>query len=389
MRPVYLDHNATTRPSPGVADAVRRGVEDLWGNPSSVHRAGQDARAGVELARASLARLIGAREREIVFTSSCTEAIDLGVRGSLEALGDRRPALVTSPVEHAAIRELADDLARRGTEVRELPVRRAGVYDLDAAREIIDGSVGVVAVQLANNETGVLQPVEELGRLCARAGAVLLADGAQWVGKLPLDVRDETGPASGVGLLAISGHKFHAPKGVGALWIRRGVRVRPRLLGTHELGRRGGTENVPGILGLGVASDEARGWLADPARRAGIASLRDRLERLVLDRVPDAVINRPPDDGDRLWNTTSIGFPGLEAETILIPLSERGVYASAGAACSSGSLEPSPVLRAMGIPDRVAHGSIRLSLGRDTTPDDVERGAEVIAGVVASLAGAG
>jgi len=404
---VYLDHNATTRPSPGVVASVRRGVEELWGNPSSVHRGGQDARAAVELARASVARLIGAKARELVFTSSCTEAIDLGVRGALESR--TRNVLVTSAVEHAAIRDLAESLRAQGTEIRELPVAPGGTYDLDAARDLIDDNVGVVAVQLANNETGTLQPVQELGRLCAQAGAVLLADGAQWVGKLPLDLsgaEDSLGGA--IDLLALSGHKFHGPKGVGALWVRRGVRVRPRVLGSQELARRGGTENVPGILGLGTAADEAAAWLSRPENLTRVAHLRDRLEELILASVPGAVVNGPPNDapdsnhrppvtvqdrspncggGGRLWNTTNIGFPGLEAEAILIPLSERGVYASAGAACSSGSLEPSPVLRAMGIPDRVAHGSIRLSLGRDTTEEEVERGAHAIAEVVLAVGG--
>lgn len=375
--PVYLDHNATTRPSDAVIEAMTRGAATLWANPSSVHRGGQNARAAIELARAQLCRLIGAKPRELTITSSSTEAIDLGVRGILEASGKR--VLVTSDVEHAAVRELADDLARTGVEIRKIPVLAGGAYDTDAARSMIDDTVGVVAVQWANNETGTIQPIRALGDLCTQHGVPLLVDGAQWVGKMPTDLAADD---LGMDLLTFSPHKFHGPKGAGALWARRGVRLRPRVLGSQELGRRGGTENVPGIMGAGVAAEEAAAWLTDPANRERVASLRDRLEARVLEALPDAVINRPADPACRLWNTTNIGFPGRQAEAILMPLSERGIFASAGAACSSGSLDPSPVLLAMGVPDRVAHGSIRLSLGRETTGEEIERAVATIAQVV-------
>jgi cysteine desulfurase len=382
--PIYLDHNATTRPSPAVIEAVARGTAELWANPSSVHRGGQNARAAIELARAKLATLIGAKPRDLVLTSSCTEAIDMGVRGVLEAGG--KNVLVTSAVEHAAVRELADDLERAGTEVRNIPVLAGGVYDTDAAAELIDNSVGVVAVQWANNETGAIQPIRALGTICTEHGVPLLVDGAQYVGKRPVKLADDD---HGIDLLALSPHKFHGPKGVGVLWARRGIRLRPRVLGSQELGRRGGTENTPGIMGAGVAADEAAAWLSDPANPARVAALRDRLEQRLLAACPDAVINRPPtaveNPATRLSNTTNIGFCGLQAESILMQLSERGdpaVLASAGAACSSGSLDPSPVLLAMGVPERIAHGSIRLSLGRETTADEVDRAAAIIAQVV-------
>ncbi len=389
---VYLDNNATTRPAPEVVEAMVSALTAAWHNPSSVHRAGQEARARVELARQAVAALIGAKPKEITFTSGGTEAIDLAVRGSILATGRR--VLVTSPVEHAAIRDLAESLKEReGVEVRWAAVDGRGVVSLDSLRKVVDASVGVVSIQWANNETGVVQPVEEIGKLCRERGVVFHCDGTQWVGKMEAGTGDagtrgrgdaERGTLSAwCDLLTFSAHKFHGPKGVGVLWARQGVRLVPRLSGVQEKGRRGGTENVPGIVGAGVAARLAAAWLRDPGERDRLARLRDRLEELVVRGAPDARVNSV--GGERLWNTTNIGFPRLEAEALLLMLSERGVCASAGAACSSGSLDPSPVLLAMGVPPEVAHGSLRFSLSRETTEAEIEEAAGIVVECVTRL----
>lgn len=389
---IYLDNNATTRPAPEVIAAMRSALEVGWGNPSSVHRFGQQARAGVELARRDVAELIGARPKEITFTGSGTEAIDLAIRGGLPASGKR--ALATTHVEHNAVRDLANWLfEREGVELRWLPIDSRGVLDLDAAAPLIDASLGLVSVQWANNETGAVQPVAALAKLCWERGVVFHCDATQWVGKMPLVVEStEASAAANVehfagDILTFSPHKFHGPKGVGVLWCRRGVKLTPSIHGTQELGRRGGTENVPGIMGAGAAAALARAWLGSPAERTRLGALRDRFESRVLELVPDAVVNGPREPGLRLWNTTNIGFPRLEAEALLLLMSEAGLCASAGAACSSGSLDPSPVLLAMGVPAIVAHGSVRFSLSRETTPDEIERAADTVASCVRRLRG--
>ncbi|MCE9589517.1 MAG: cysteine desulfurase [Planctomycetes bacterium] len=388
----YLDNNATTRPADGVADAVRQAHETLWANPSSVHRFGQAVRQRVELARASVASLIHAKDREVVFTSGGTESNNLALRGMLEpAHGDApRPLLITTRVEHSAIREPAAELEHRGVEVVYLRVDgdgRADVSDLERLlRERAPGANALVSVQWANNETGVIQPVEaiaaavEAARGAAGAGRLLLhIDATQAAGKIPVDVK-----AVSADLLTLSAHKFHGPKGVGALYIRTGVRPRPLLLGgPQERDRRGGTENSPGILGMGVAAELARTFLTDAREIARLQAMRDRFERGVLAACPGAVVNSG--SAPRLWNTSNIGFPRLEAEAILMALSERGLCASAGAACSSGSLEPSPVLLAMGIPEAVAHGSVRFSISRFTTDAEIDRALEIVPAVVARL----
>lgn len=396
---IYLDNNATTRPSPRVVSAVREAMEQAWFNPSSVHRAGQAARQGVELARAKVAALIGAKPREIVFTSSGTEAIDLCIRGVLGAARRRsnpRRVLVTSKVEHAAVRDLAQELETGGeAEIRWIPVHPGGAVNLDAAAEIIDQDVAIVSIQWANNETGVIQPVEALAGMARSAGAVFHCDATQWVGKeITHRLRDATSAiAFGFDLMTFAPHKFHGPKGVGVVWAKAGLPLRPRIIGTQELGRRGGTENVEAIIGAGVAAEEAIEWLEEPEGRERGAALRDRLEQEVLAGVPGAVVNAPPRTGPgaagRLWNTTNIGFAKLEAEAMLIALSEMGVCASAGAACSSGSLEPSPVLLAMGVPEAVAHGSLRFSLSRETTREEIDEAARAIITAVRRVAGSG
>lgn len=379
---IELDHNATTRPAPEVVEAVRRALEETWHNPSSVHRGGQAARHGVELARKSVAELIGAKPREITFTSCGTESIDLAIRGVLGAAGPGR-TLITTRVEHAAVREIARELEAQGL-TRWAPLGEGGVVDVAGLGAMLDERVRLVSVQWANNETGAIQPVREIAALCRERGVVFHCDATQRVGKLPVSVLGEGGAEAWCDLMSFSAHKFHGPKGVGVLWARGGVRLRPVLLGTQELGRRGGTENVAGIIGAGVAAELAGAWLKEERSRRELGMVRDRFETLVLGRVRDAVVNRPR-GGERLWNTSNIAFPGLEAEALLLLLSERGVNASAGAACSSGSLEPSPVLLAMGIPERLAHGSVRFSLSRESTPAEVEYAAEIVGECVEKL----
>ena len=397
---VYLDNNATTRPADEVIEAVRQAQMQTWANPSSVHRFGQLARQKVELARASVAQLIGAHPRQIVFTSGGTESNNLAIQGVVGAAKDPSGAvLITSKLEHSAIREPAEAFGKVGT-TDWLPIRTGGLIDPSSVADAIkqhagQGSPGpiLVSVQWANNETGAIQPIAQIvsavddARRALQADArgrlrvFLHVDASQAVGKIPVDVEKV-----GVDMLTLSGHKLHGPKGVGVLYVRRGLRLGRQMHGgPQELSRRGGTENVPGIIGLGVAAELAGVFLSDPAKRDVLASLRDRFERAVLGAVPDASVNGPTAPGDRLWNTSNIGFPGLEAEAILLGLSEQGVCASAGAACSSGSLDPSPVLLAMGVPEAQAHGSVRFSLSRDSIADEIDRAAVAVAEVVQRL----
>lgn len=394
---IYLDNNASTRPSDAAAQAVHVATTTLWANPSSVHRAGQEVRHALELARKELAALLGVTPKELVLTSSGTESIDLAIRGVLGAhrapnqgggpapdqggglSSPRRPNLITTPIEHSAVRELVKHLETVGVVgVRWLPLDSRAMADAEALADIIDEQTALVSIQWANNETGVIQPIERAFEICREAGVPLHCDAVQWVGKMPV------GKELPCDLLTMSAHKFHGPKGVGALWIRRGVGLVPRLLGSQEMDRRAGTENVAGILGAGVAAREAAQWLADPAPRAKLAALRDRFERSVVDRLPGARING--EGCPRVWNTTNIAFPALEAEAMLMLLSERGVAASAGAACSSGSLDPSPVLLAMGVPEKLAHGSVRFSLSRETTEAQIDEAIEIVVGAATQLA---
>jgi cysteine desulfurase len=388
-QPISLDHNATTPPSPAVIEAVRSALADHWHNPSSVHRGGQDARHRVELARAALARLLGVPPRELVLCASGTESIGMAIRGTLASTADTVPGertLITTDLEHAAVRDLAALLEKHeGLRVRTLPILPGGLVDAAALPAMLDAANPartLVSVQWANNETGVVQPVEAIGAACRARGVPFHCDGTQWVGKMP--VAGVT-PAlhEFCDLLTFSPHKFHGPKGVGGLWIRRGVRVRPVTPGSQELGRRGGTEHVAGIVGAGVAAEAAFAWLAEDAERDRLAALRDRFEDAVLSACPGAVAHGR--GHPRLWNTTNIGFPRLEAEALLLLLSEAGVYASAGAACSSGSLDPSPVLLAMGVAPEIAHGSVRFSMSRHTTPDELDRAAGIVAACVQRL----
>ncbi|MBX3358382.1 MAG: aminotransferase class V-fold PLP-dependent enzyme [Phycisphaeraceae bacterium] len=413
---IYLDSNATTRPADEVVAAMTEALTGCWHNPSSIHRPGQGARQKLELARKEVAGLIGTKPRFITFTGSGTEALDLAVRGTL-GMTTRR-TIVTTQVEHGALRGLCRSLASHGgCQVRHVGLGAGGVVDTRSLESLIDDSVALVSIQWANNETGAIHPIDAIGEICRRKGVTFHCDGTQWVGKMPTNVEAGTeagaGAAGGGGvngaaghtgadqhtsvqatwggsgrfidILTFSPHKFHGPKGVGVVYLRQGVKLAPVIHGEQELGRRGGTENVPGILGAGAAARLAKQWLADPARMAAMEALRDRFEQSLVRAVPDAVLNGPPDRRQRLWNTSNVAFPRLESEALLLLLSERGVCASAGSACSSGSLEPSPVLLACGVPPERAHGSLRFSLCRETSAEEIDHAVRIVAECVDRL----
>ncbi|MGB1124536.1 MAG: cysteine desulfurase family protein [Phycisphaeraceae bacterium] len=389
---VYLDNNATTQPLPEVADAVDEASRELWANPSSVHRFGQQVRQRIELARQSVADLINAKPRELIFTSGGTESDNLALFGVAPL---NQLTLITTRVEHAAVRDPAEFIEKQGGTVAYAKVDQDGVVSVDDLRALLGehatpDRATLVSIQWANNETGVIQPIAAIADVLKaqrehaveqgdRIKLLLHLDATQAVGKLPVDIVQ-----AGCDLLTLAAHKLHGPKGIGTLWVRRGVRLQPTHFGgAQELERRGGTENVPGILGMGVAAEHANTFVQDTAEIARLQSLRDRLEQGICQALPNTVINSG--GAERLWNTTNLGFPGIEAEAILLGLSEQGICASAGAACSSGSLDPSPVLLAMGIPEPIAHGSVRFSLSRRTTSAEIDRALEVVPKVVGRL----
>jgi cysteine desulfurase len=374
---IYLDNNATTRPLEAVVDAMRPFLTEAYANPSSVHQFGQSVRHQVECARARVARLIGAEPREIVFTSGGTESINLAVRGAL-AFHPGKRRLVTSAVEHSAVQRLGRQLAREGYEVVEIGVDADGRLDLNALADHLDEQTALVSVMWANNETGILFDVEAVAALARERGVPLHLDAVQAVGKVPVDVG-----AVPAALLSLSAHKFHGPKGAGALFVRSRTRLRPLIIGgRQERDLRGGTENVPAIVGMGVAAEDAASRPTEDVER--IRGLRDRLERGIVAAVESARViggNSP-----RVHNTSNIGFHTLQAEALLLLLSERGICASSGSACASGSLEPSHVLGAMGVDREYAHGSIRFSLSRFTTVAEIDQVIATIPELVGRLA---
>lgn len=364
MSRAYFDHNATTPPDSAVVDAMRRALIEDFGNPSSVHHFGQRAKALLDEARSSVATLIGAEPAEVVFTSGGTEADNLAIRGAAEALEPTgRRHLIASGIEHEAVLNTVKALSRRGWTVTLLPVDASGIVSPAALEAAVTRETALVSVMHANNEIGTVQPIAELASIAHGAGALMHTDAVQSVGKIPVDVR-----RLGVDLLSLSAHKINGPKGAGALWIKRGTRLVSTMTGgKHERNRRGGTENVPGIVGLGVAADLAR---KKAAGLAGLAALRDRLEREILDKVAGTLVNGARER--RVPNTTNISFDGVEAESLLIALDLEGFAVSTGSACSSGTLEPSHVLRAMGLPSHRTQNSIRFSLGAGNTDAEVD-----------------
>lgn len=375
---IYLDHNATTPVDPAVIDAVADAMRDEFGNASSVHHFGQRAKARLDDARQDLATLIGAAPTEVVFTSGGTEADNLAIRGvaeALEPLGRRH--LVTSSLEHEAVLTTMRALERRGWRVTRVAPDAQGVVHPEAIAEALTDDTALLSLMHGNNEVGTLQPVAACAALARARGILVHTDAVQTVGKVPVDVH-----ALGVDLLSLSGHKIYGPKGVGALWIRRGTRLQSAMTGgKQERSRRAGTENVPAIVGLGVAARLAAARLETDA--AHQADLRDRLEQAILARVPGTHVNGAGQP--RVPNTTNIGFEGIEAESLLIALDLDGFAVSTGSACSSGTLEPSHVLKAMGLPLHDTQNALRISLGRHTTADDLAALADALPPIVARL----
>ena len=378
MQRIYLDHNATTPLATPVVDRMTAVLRDEFGNPSSVHYFGQRAKAAIDEARSAIAALLGADPGEIVFTGSGTEGDNMAIRGAAEALEPTgRRHLVVSAIEHEAVLNTAKALSRRGWRVTHLPVDATGIVSTDDLRSALTDDTALVSVMHANNEIGTIQPIAELARIAHERRALFHTDAVQSAGKIPIDVK-----ALGVDLLSISAHKFYGPKGVGAVWIRRGLRLlSPITGGKQERGRRAGTENVAGIAGMGVAARLAREKMADEGAR--LAVLRDRLEEGVLAHVTGTTVNgaRSP----RVPNTTNISFDRTEAESLLIALDLEGVAVSTGSACSSGTLEPSHVLKAMGFPAHRTQNSIRFSLGAANTDADIDRVVAVLPGIVEKL----
>lgn len=363
MTIAYLDNNATTRIAPEVLEAMMPFLADRYGNPSSMHTFGGGVRKEIDRARGQVAALLGAEPEEIIFTGCGTESDNAAILSSLAA-DARRPQIVTTRVEHPAVLGLCKRLEKEGHQVSWLGVDAQGMLDIAEVRRSVRDSTGVVSAMYANNETGVVFPVEEIGAVAKAAGAFFHVDAVQAVGKIPLDMR-----RSAIDYLALSGHKLHAPKGVGALYIRKGTKFSPFIVGGHqEMGRRGGTENVASIVGLGAACALAAKHMDEENTR--VRKLRDRLEKALIEKAPDARPNGHP--VHRLPNTTNISFSYVEGEAILLRMNELGICASSGSACTSGSLEPSHVLRAMGVPYTSAHGSVRFSLSRYTTEKEVD-----------------
>lgn len=374
MRSLYLDHNATTPVRPEAASAMAECLEGPPGNPSSLHRFGRDAARARELARARVARAAGCEAEEVVFTSGGTEADNLALRG---ALSEGRRHLVTVATEHEAVLQTVEALEAGGMEATVLPVREDGRADPDDVAAALRRDTALVSVMAANNETGVLQPIDAIGRLCRDRGVLFHTDAVQLFGKLPFALR-----SLAVDLVSISSHKIGGPKGVGALCVKRGVALRPLVTGgSQERRLRPGTENLPGIVGFGKAAELADLELAREAPR--LAALRDRLEQGVLRVAPGARVNGAP--SPRLPNTSNVSFPGLDGETLLMALDLEGVAVSTGAACNAGAAEPSHVLLAMGRSREEAGGSLRFSLGRTTQEAEIDETLDVLARVIARL----
>jgi cysteine desulfurase len=377
---IYLDYNATTPVDPAVLDAMLPYLAENFANASSVHSPGQRARAAVDEARESVARLIGAKPAEIVFTGGGTEADNLAVFGAVGASKGPRKHVITTSIEHHAVLHACQALEKQGIDVTYIAANsdaRDGIVDAESVRRAIRPETALISVMHANNELGTIQPVEQIGAIAREAGVLFHCDAVQSAGKLPIDVN-----RIGANLLSLSAHKIYGPKGVGALYVRTGSRIEPQIRGgQHERGLRPGTENVPGIVGMGKAAELARIRLADDS--AKISALRDRLEAALLQNVPSIRINGY--SSRRVGNTTNITFPGASGESLVIALDLHGIACSTGAACSSGAIEPSHVLLALGLSDDNARSSLRFSLGRNTTSAEIDRALATIPAVVEKL----
>ncbi len=373
----YLDNNATTQVAPEVLQEMLPYLSEFYGNPSSIHQFGEQVGKAIERAREQVQKLIGAsHSSEVIFTSCATEATSTAINSAIEAFPNRKE-IITSVIEHPATLELCQMLERKGYTVHWIGVDKRGRLDMEAYKQALSPNVAIASFMWANNETGSLFPIRGMAELAKQHGILFHTDAVQVAGKLPIQVAD-----SGIDLLSISGHKFHAPKGVGALYLRRGAKFRPLLRGGHqERGRRAGTENCSGIVGLGKAAELAT--IAMEQDSARIKMMRDRLEMGLLARVPNCFVTGDPKH--RVPNTSNVAFEFVEGESILLMLDQYGIAASSGSACTSGSLEPSHVMRAMDIPYTAAHGAIRFSLSRFTTEDMIDQVLEVLPGIVEKL----
>ncbi len=377
MSDIYLDNNATTMVDPEVVAAMLPYFSEQFGNPSSLHSFGKHVGKAILDARRQVQKLLGAeRDSEIIFTSCGTESDSTAILSALKAQPERRE-IITTVVEHPAVLTLCEYLEKEGYTVHYLKVDKKGRLDLDEYRALLSPNVAVVSVMWANNETGTLFPVVEMAEMAHAAGVMFHTDAVQAVGKIPLDLKNTK-----IDMLSLSGHKLHAPKGVGVLYLRRNTRFRPLLRGGHqERGRRAGTENSAAIVALGKAAEQAMEHMQK--ENTEVKALRDRLQEGLLEAVPYAFVTGDPDN--RLPNTLNIAFEYIEGEAILLLLNKAGIAASSGSACTSGSLEPSHVMRAMDIPYTAAHGSIRFSLSRYNTADEIERVIEAVPPIVAQL----
>jgi cysteine desulfurase len=385
MQRIYLDANATTPVLPEVVEAMRPFFSESFGNPSSAHLHGQHARSAVEHARSSVAKLIHASPKEIVFTSGGTEADNLALTGVLQLFLDKRqPAhLITSQIEHHAVLYTAESLYRRSIEHTALAPNANGVIDPAAFEAALTPHTELVSIMLANNETGAIQPIGKLARIAKNYNPAIIihTDAVQAAGKMPIDL---SGEFKNVDLLSISGHKMYAPQGTGVLFIRSGIHLAPLFHGgPHERQRRAGTENVPGIVALGRAAEVATAWLENTSQLSNLESLRNRLEQGLVAAIPHTTINAAA--APRVPNTTNLRFEGVDAEALVIALDMQGIAAGFGAACMSGATEPSHVLLAMGLTPTQARSSLRLSLSRLTTTDEIDRALEIIPAAVARL----
>jgi len=377
MRRVYFDHNATTPLAPEALEAMMPYLTEEYGNASSIHSVGQRARAGVEQARAQVAALVGARDKEIVFTSGGTEADNMAIRGVVGAADRPHKHVITSTIEHHAVLNTCQALEAEGVAVTYVPVSRGGLVDPEDVRRAITPDTVLITLMHANNELGTVQPIAEIARIAREHKIPFHTDAVQSAGKIPVNVAE-----LGVDLLSLSAHKIYGPKGVGALCIRRNTRLKPLFFGGHhERDRRAGTENVAGIVGFAAAAELARAHLAEEGNR--LAALRDELERRLLSSIPHCGINGDP--VRRTPNTANIHFDYIEGEPLVIALDLKGVAVSTGAACSSGAVEPSHVLTAIGLPPERARASLRFSLGHASTREDVDYVAEVLPAVVEHL----
>jgi len=378
MKTVYMDNNATTKVAPEVLEAMQPFLSDLYGNPSSAYTFGGKVARDIREAREQVASILGASPEEIIFTSCGSESDNTAIMSALRT-GKDKMRIVTSRVEHPAIKVLCNELAKQGYRITEIPVDREGRLDMEQYKESLTPDTAIVSLMWANNETGVIFPVEEAARMARDRGILFHTDAVQAAGKIPIDLKNNA-----IDMLSISGHKLHAPKGVGVLYVRKGTKFSPFLIGGHqEGGRRGGTENTASIIALGKACELAANRLEEENTR--VKALRDRLENELLNRVPNSRVNGGA--AERLPNTTSISFEYIEGESILLLMDEFGICASSGSACTSGSLQPSHVLRAMGVPFTMAHGSVRFSLSVYNTDEEVDFVCDKVPPIIEKLRG--